>query len=307
MITNVPKSDDFKKVAGQCLTQSLNLLFNIYNNYYQADESIHEEVELKDVWKHNYGTLRTCIILLHQGIETFLKSEVCKTSPLLLIEKKRQDWPTLPNRQDQEFDSLYTISGEALLATFCAVPKSIVIDEKHIKFIEEIRKLRNKAIHGVDNLEISASKMMENILLAFTYFFGKSEWFHYPKAFNFENPLFGYFDWDYEDAIIYEYLDMGLNLLGRKGLNRHLKVSITGRPYFCPACKRAIEDEGDSLESKWAFLKPNKPSSTNIHCVNCNAEFKVERVDCKGNECKGNVIQNWEGEKTCLICFELQE
>ena len=141
MITNLPSSKDFEIVSKQCLTQAFNLLFKVYQDYKEYDEVIEkDEIPIEKIWEHNSGTIRTSLILLHQGIETFMKSVICTTSPLLLIEKKRTDWPSLPSNADKDFDSLYTISGEALLTSFCAVPSKIKIDDNLINFIDSNNK-----------------------------------------------------------------------------------------------------------------------------------------------------------------------
>jgi hypothetical protein len=306
MIKNQPSHTDFENVSQQCLTQALNLIFKIYHDYAEYDEIVKEEVSLEETWSYNSGTFRTSLILLHQGIETFMKAIVCKTSPLLLIEKNRVDWPTLPSRSDKDFDTLYTISGEALLTTFCAVDSTISINRDLVQFIEDVRQKRNRAIHGANDVVLTAAELFERILKAFTIFWGKDAWFKACKNFNLQNPLFGYFDSDFEGAITYEYLDMALDLLGRKRLSKYLNVNILGREYFCPECKKNIENEGDNLESKWAFLKPNKPESTIIHCVNCNSEFNVIRQNCVEDKCEGNVIHENDGEFICLTCFNYQ-
>ncbi len=308
MIKNLPTHTDFENVSKQCLTQAFNLLYKVYENYNEYDDdTIRSEVSLEQIWEHNSGTIRTSLILLHQGIETYMKSAICKTTPLLLIEKTRTDWPTLPSRTDKEFDSLYTISGEALLTTFCAVPTDIKVDEDFIKFIEAVRQKRNEAIHGANKVTISAADLLDSILKAYTLCFGKDAWFLETWHFNFTNPLFGYFDWDFEDAVSYRYLDFALDILGKKKLNKHLKADILGRGYFCPECKRTIDREYGKLDSRWAFLKPNKPTTKVIHCVNCDVEFNVMRKDCLEDDCKGNVIHDYDGEETCLTCFAYQE
>jgi hypothetical protein len=308
MIKNLPTFQDFEDVSKQCLTQAFNLLYKVYENYNEYnDDAIREEVTLEQIWKHNSGTIRTSLIILHQGIETYMKAAICKTTPLLLIEKTRTDWPSLPSRADKEFDSLYTISGEALLTTFCAVPIDITITEEFIQFIESVRQKRNEAIHGANKISISAKELIDNILKAYTFCFGKDAWFLESGNYNFKNPLFGYFDWGFEYASSYLYLDFALDMLGKKILNKYLKTDITGRAYFCPECKRTIDGDYGYLESKWAFLKPNKPDSTNLHCVNCGIEFNVIRKDCFKSDCKGNVIHDYGGEITCLTCFEYQD
>ena len=306
MITNLPTEKDFEEVTFQCLTQAFNLLFKVYQDYQDYDETVQEEVEMSRIWEHNDGTIRTSVILLHQAVETFMKSVVCNTSPLLLIEKNRADWPTLPKKSDKDFDSLYTISGESLLATFCAVESSIEINDKLIIFIEKIRQNRNKAIHGASKISIKPTDLLEDILKTFTYFFGKDSWFLHLSNFNFKNPLFGYFDWDFEDAMSYEFLDFAEFMIGKKRLNKFHSIDLTGRRYFCKICKDTIDAEYGHLESKWAFLKPNKPTSENLYCVNCNAEFNVIRESCSNENCKGNVLyrDNDVEENICLTCYE---
>ena len=237
MITNLPTTKDFEEVTFQCLTQAFNLLFEVYQNYQEYDESIQEDVNISKIWEHNDGTIRTSIILLHQAVETFMKSAICKTSPLLLIEKNRTDWPTLPNKMNKDFDSLYTISGESLLATFCAVESSVKINEELITFIEKIRQNRNKAIHGASKITIKPNELFEDIIKAFTYFFGKDSWFLHLSNANFKNPLFGYLDWEFEDAISYEFLDFADFMIGIKRLNKYHNVDLTGRRYFCKFVK----------------------------------------------------------------------
>ena len=51
----------------------------------------------------------------------------------------------------------------------------------------------------------------------------------------------------------------------------------------------------------WAYLKPNLPTSDSIICYSCQNTFKVQRINCTNEGCKGNVI----GENdVCLTCLE---
>ncbi|MGF6849019.1 hypothetical protein QFZ51_004254 [Chitinophaga sp. W3I9] len=94
MIVNPPMTSDFENISKENLTQAFDLLFKIYENYLNYNEEIiRQEVTVETIWKHHHGTLRTALILLHQAIESLMKSVICETSPLLLIDKQRKEWP----------------------------------------------------------------------------------------------------------------------------------------------------------------------------------------------------------------------
>lgn len=309
MIINNPTKIDFETVAKENLTQAFNLLFKVYDDYSNY-EDLTDEVTLEEIWEHHKGTLRTTLILLHQAIEGLMKASICDTSPLLLIDKPKKDWPTLPNSSNKDFDSLYTIGGESLLNTFCAVSSSVQINQELVDFIEEIRLKRNTAIHGTSVKDISPKFILINILKVFTFWFGKDSWHVELKNNLLQNPLFGFYDYDYEEAITYKYLDFTLAIIGKKNISNHISFSIRGRNYYCPSCKYTVDKEYGKLESKWAFLNPNTANSNIIRCLNCDESFPVLRTECENEGCQGNVLYNDvvnTGETLCLTCFEIQE
>ncbi len=308
MIINIPTKHDFENVAKENLTLAFNLLFKVYeNDIDHEDEIIKEEVPIQRIWDHHHGTLRNTLILLNQAIEGLMKAVICETSSLLLIDKQRKDWPTLPLAENKDFDSLYTIGGEALLTTFCAVGSTINIDNDLIHFIEEIRQKRNQAIHGINVKDVSVKYIIENILKTFTIWFGKDTWHKELKQNIFENPLFGYFDSDFESANSYKFLDFALLIIGKAPLSNYVSLDIKKRPYFCPLCKHGIERDYGTLSSKWAFLNPNQPTSKTVHCLNCHRSFRVQREKCKINGCKGNVLYDagYADGLICLTCFNI--
>jgi hypothetical protein len=312
MIINSPSRNDFENVAKENLTQAFFLLYAVYRDYENGNDDIEtDEVLLDAVWKYNQGTIRTALILLHQGIEGLMKGIICESSPLLLVDKPRSDWPSLPGLKDQDFDSLFTIGNESLLRTFCAVNTTIKVNEEFIGIIDEIRRKRNQAIHGIGKADLTPKYILTKILFVFTAWFGKDEWLAELKRNVIENPIFGFFDYDFEEAMFYQYLDFLEEIVGKRILSAHVKVEILGHRYFCPHCKAEVESRTDFgfMTSKWAVLHPNLPTSTTIMCVNCSTSTEVFRKDCEEKDCKGNVIFKYDGEggiTCCLTCFEEQ-
>ena len=108
MIRNIPTHQEFENLGIQCISKAFEMLFAVGDKYadLSMDETIGEEVTQEDYWKHNEITVRTSLIVLFQGIEYLMKMEVAKESALLLLENNRTDWPTLPSKNDKDYDQL---------------------------------------------------------------------------------------------------------------------------------------------------------------------------------------------------------
>ena len=314
MITGLPSAEDYEKIAKDCLTQSFKILFAIYKGLKDAQKvynerpvtilGIHHKMEYKEVSKgeyfmYNEGNLRTSLILLHQSIECFLKSEICKTSPLLLIDKKREDWPATAKR----FDSFYTISGEALLKTFLSTNQSVQVDTQLMQLIEKVRVKRNECIHGSGGVLIHQVFLLESILDTYKYFLKDFIWFYAFSISDMHDPIYGSYTMAKTTFISTDFLEFAEYILGQTRLSKQLALDITTRRYFCPGCFEEIRKEGGEVNSKWAVLFPNKPKVRTVKCVVCDAAFIVSRKQCKRKPCKGNVIyNNGYGVSVCLTC-----
>lgn len=109
MITNLPKPEDYKSIATEWLLQSFQIIYDYGDELeYLADW------EDKD-WHFHRGKLSTALVLIHQAIESQMKSEICNISPYFLLEMRQQEWPTLPKSKDKTFTELFNIGAESLI------------------------------------------------------------------------------------------------------------------------------------------------------------------------------------------------
>ncbi len=72
---------EYQDAAIECLTQA-------YNNIVNVDNSLNDETPRVEIWDYNQIVLRTALVLIHQGVEGLMKSEICRKSPFLLIVEK---------------------------------------------------------------------------------------------------------------------------------------------------------------------------------------------------------------------------
>jgi hypothetical protein len=306
MITNLPSSNDYLRVAKQCLNQAFSIVYDI-------DKVLvhYEDVDPEDLWQFHLGDLSTSLILIHQGLESFLKSEICKVSPLLLIDVKRADWPTLPDSGDKEYNELYGIGAEALIRTYCSVIPEAVLSSEVTTFVDGIRLARNKIVHGLSREYLEPEYLVETVLKSYTYFLGKDSWWLSMRESRLNNPLFGSFDTEYEEAKLVEVLNYVQGVVDKAEFKKHFSLDMSSRNYFCPwCCTHILRVEGTRNESKWAYLTPQRtPDVTTLMCVNCQRVSSINRIRCNQEECKGNVIyeDDYEGENICATCGGIQD
>lgn len=303
MIKNLPTRQNFNSLAKDCLLQTTNNLFEITKDYTELKDEVYADLDEVELWDHHRGDLRTCLVLIYQALELYLKGEICDESPYLLLDTPRQDWPTNPESMDKDFNELFTISGDQLLRTFNAIYTDSERKREINKIFNDIRKKRNIITHSSPSFQITPQYLIETNIRCFTLFEGNDEWWFQTKQNIVDHPLFGYGDYDYELANLTYRLEFIKGKVGLKFLNKHSDFDLTARKYYCPYCSHYLSDLGrENLEiTKWAMLNPNKPDSTTLLCYSCQNTATVTRTKCTNEGCKGNVISE---EGVCLTCLE---
>jgi hypothetical protein len=185
--------------------------------------------------------LSTSLILVYQAMESLMKARVCVISPLMLLDMKRTDWPTMPDSGDKDFNELFTIGGESLQRTFFAILSPASIAAEVNQLIERTRLTRNKIVHGVARDHLTPKSIVEIILNTFTFFFGKDSWWTTMREFEKSSPTFGYFDSDFEDAAAINMLDYAKSVIELAELKLHFNYDLKVRRYYCPWCHEALE------------------------------------------------------------------
>jgi len=229
-----------------------------------------------------------------------MKAKITDQSAFLLIENNKTDWPTLPGRQDRDFDELQTISGENLISVFCAlVPTSFDI-EGFVSEFKDLRIKRNKLVHSTGVSDLEHQYVISKILSFLSHFYSPTKWIDIFREKFTSDPTFGYWDADVESAYFYGILDFIEKSTTKGELNNYLPYDIKSRRYCCPECTYWLNKHANAdPEPRWTFLTPNEPTSTKVECLICGVKYDVQREDCKNEPCKGNVI--YDGD-LCLTC-----
>ncbi|WP_133274043.1 hypothetical protein [Hymenobacter radiodurans] len=252
MIINLPNSTEFNNLAANCLVQAFDIVFKTDKDIFDFGKEAIKE----DVWKYSQGKLNTSVVLIHQAIESFMKASICQTSPLLLLEGRRKDWPVLPNQEDKDFNEFYTTPAEALLRTYAATTQNSLTSEI-VVLIESVRTLRNQIVHGVSRTGLTTQRLVNDILDTFLFFSGKNAWWDALLNEFVNHPLVDYYGFGMEMANLAERLDYVEALVGKAKFAKQFNQNTRTRRYICPFCKvqwmREIDD--NDYPYKWAFLE----------------------------------------------------
>ena len=293
MITDLPNSEDYKSQGREWLLQSFDIVYD-----YSEELEYLEDWKESD-WHFHKGKLSTVLVLIHQALESVLKSEIIKTSPYLLIDLASSNWPTLPESATKSFNELYTINSEALLRVYCATSNPGKNKEGLVKIFQEVRIKRNQIVHGIHK-EILKPEYLINLQFAASKEFFEDTFWNLMKKEEKSHPLYN--ELEDEDLIteLYARLKLIEKHLSKKKFQEFL--NIEGRGYLCPTCTR----DSQGWDLKTVFLEPNEPTSKKAVCIICDEAYGLIREDCWNKECKGNVIhldieEDW---KTCLTCLE---
>ena len=79
MIENIPSASQYAKFAKDCILEAYTLISRTVDDDESSETVIHQQ-----------RTLRNAVILIHQGLEIFMKSVICEKSPLLIIDNKKK-------------------------------------------------------------------------------------------------------------------------------------------------------------------------------------------------------------------------
>lgn len=302
MIKNFPSSNDYLIVGEDCVITAVLKLSAIYTRY--QNESSKKDIpgiSIEDIWSYNSLNINSSLILLHQGLEAFMKSEVCKKSPLLLIDEPYNNWPVSPESKSKDFNSFYQIGGSNLYTVFYAIfSRNRKLTTAIFNLLEKVRITRNETIHSRPNQKIDTKTIVSWCLDCLDLFYNDNNSLMRIREKFKSDPLIRY---DNDLSFLFSEVIVFLEkTIGKKRLSKYIGIDLKSRRYHCPNCSSVLAVPEN--HHKFSFLAPNNPDSTTIKCLICDIVFNVSREDCQQDGCLGNVISTRPNEKLCLTCFK---
>lgn len=305
MITNVPTADDFAQHGLMFLNLAWDTVFDLILRSDEIEEYDEPDKELTDsYWQSAKRPLSMAHALAQQGAEIVLKSKIATVSPYLLVTAPASDWPRGCDKGNTPFADFRTMDAQDLIRACNAVEDSS-LPEQFVATYEKFRKQRNALFHTVDDrLQFSDTEIIRYILNV-AQLIRPGLWPAIRKQHLEETPIFAAYAVDEVSNQLCSEMMAMIDRLGRYDLREWFDFDKNQRRYICPFCYRDMEINYDPLLPKTAQLRPNEPTSCNLHCFVCCKEIAVLRKSCGEHECPGNVIHSGDDHE-CLVCFKSQ-
>ncbi len=305
MIKDIPSGSEFDSAAKAQFDFAWDIVISFLQLLEEAKDSIEvEDEDEKAFWETTRQRILTSLIITQQGVELALKGKLVAVSPYLLISGNHSDWPKDIDGSGVSYSEFRAIDAQDLIRVHDTVHET-KLDSGFSELFEKLRKLRNKAMHTVDkDLNVSAQDVVLILLEVHEHLYGNENWIVTRRDFLNNSPATHlYLVNDHlEGLVVKEFLTV-FNFLKPAETNRFFHINRRQRLYLCPECKYE-SDKYESIEPRYAVLRPNEPNSENLFCFVCDSLHPIERMNCLEEDCPGNVVSEEYG--FCCTCGVIQ-
>lgn len=291
MIKDIPTREEFDSAAKAQFDFAWDIAISFLLSL--EDARGYSEVEADDekaFWESARQRILTALIVTQQGVELGVKGKIVAISPFLLISGNPSDWPKDRNGAGISFSEFRAIDAQDLIKVHDTVHNE-KLDPEFSTLFENLRKLRNKAMHTVDkNLNVSVQEVLLNILEFHKYLYGNESWIETRKEFLYDSAdARVFFNTEHVEGLVAKEFLAVFNFLEPAQVNKFFNIDKRQRLYLCPQCKYET-DKYESIETRYAVLRPNEPNSEDLFCFVCNSLHSVVRENCSQDKCPGNVL-----------------
>lgn len=275
MIKNIPDPKDYYKSSLNYMNISWEMAFDVYKI---SKEVIEDEDEISEYREEQKYHLNTCLMLLSQSIELFLKFRIAEVNPLLMVNLRNKDI-------NADFSELQSIDAKDLLPLHDQI-RSDHLGSKLSKTFEEIRLKRNRIMHSAgSDLHEEEAILIQIIKLSHLLF--NSHWLklrlEYLGNSYFSDSYVDIYNANEEFSICKEYFASG----NFKIYSGYLQKEFVIR---CPYCDYHMDR---TLETHTCL----RLTPLTYRCIICDEKGKVLR-----NKCPDCSTQSLDDNSECLHC-----
>jgi hypothetical protein len=309
MITDLPTPDEYDRsgvnlfnMAWAAATSPVHKLEELVDGMGLSGAGLDQAVE--HYWRGVQPQLANALSLTHQAMEVSIKGRIAAVSPYLLIANQPKDYPKDSDKTDVSFTELRTVDAIDLIRLHNTVAP-VKLGSDFAVLFEKSRRERNKFIHGGKaHTTIKPLDVAQRVVEAFAALNPDLRWPAVRMEYldNDEHWGFG-FSAEFSVVNVLHEFDDVIQLAKKGWVERYLGFAKNKRRYHCPKCYFAADSHEREFLPRLAQLSG---AGDFLKCFICSAVTPVDRQDCVGSECKGNVMRPVERDHWCTTCGNSQ-
>jgi hypothetical protein len=313
MILNVPSAEDLNVVARRLYFSAWTQLIEIqsdligYINHVSeySDDRSEIENETKSYLSRSQPDLQSLFVLVQQSNELALKARICEVSPYLLLLKNEGRLKTEP--ADTDFSEFRTLDATDLPG---AVNSFSIkhLSAKYIQGYNLLRKQRNKISHLGHKLEeFKTDELFRMLALQWIEFWRDRLWLKDRADFECQkrNSLFHDYKYNSHMMVVFQELSLTLHSFTEKEFKNIFGCTRKSVSYLCHRCFYEGNTRNSGLEVTWSKSALISKDRTEVNCLICGKNHKIEVRECSNAECKFGVLSldtDYKGK--CHTCGE---
>jgi hypothetical protein len=301
LIVDIPSSEEFISAGKAQFDFSWDIVISFIKLFDEAGEyNVDVQDDEQEFWESAKQRVQTAIAIAQQGVELILKGKIVEISPYLLISGSPSDWPKNNNARGVNFSEFRTIDAQDLVKVYNLFSEH-QLNQDFVDRFNVLRKIRNQVMHTVDKkLKISANEVIVKILEMHEALIPNENWVQTRRNFLMESPASLLYSVDGVEGMVVEEFSLIFSLLKPAQVKHFFGIDKKQRKYFCPECRYQCI-EYIQVEPKYAVLRPNSATSTDLYCFVCETNHPLIRQSCIYTTCPGNVISD-DGHYICCTC-----
>lgn len=313
MIVNAPTSTELNDVALRLYFSAWSSLIGIWSDFARSYEGFGPgneplwEAEWRDYLATAQAEMQSIFSLVQHSNELALKAMVCEVSPYLLLignDLKLSVNPAL-DLQFSDFRTIDAVDLPAAVNNFCLRKLS----PQFVQTYNDVRAFRNKFVHlGHSDRRFDPFELLHSLIALYAELWPQKRWLEDRVGFASQERRAFFEDgkhFSILSEIMYEQ-EYNLEIFTKSEFKIAFGEEKSKRRYFCFDCLDGATTDWSSFgdAAKTAFIPPDNRNT--LGCAMCSEIFKVMRVPCTHDGCKGDVLGDNadDNDGRCHTCGE---
>lgn len=295
MVIDIPTKDDFYSSADDMVNEAWEKISHLAYQFYEADITNQPDYtkgnsdellfSLENYWAHSRPKLISALTLVIQSVEFRLKGLIAEVSPYLLLSSSSKSIPKADENGIRSFAQFHSVDAQDLIKVYETFSGK-KLSSKFRSWFEELRVLRNRFMHTVDNKsDINPEIIFKSIVYAHNELNENDpHWILHRYKYKAKHSGDGIeINNDEESGEVFEMLQTHYELAGavyvcsRSSAKEIFQFDKNQNGHLCKSCVSTMSKSEyfDSKHLDYCIETVQKNKRSGVYeCVFCNVKYQ---------------------------------